>query len=219
MKLIVTPPVQNLGINVCMAIIRGAKISNRSGPLEKRKKVVVKKIQPLDISNNQILREYRNLYTKAGVKGHKPPAEQLIALIKKNGRLPNINTVVDSYNLISADSFLSIGAHDTAHINGNISFKITDGTEKYIPLGETQPHPVSAGEYACMDAEKILCRMDIKQCDDTKISKETKEFMVYVQGNQQVAFDSLREALMNVCELITEICGGTYEIVTATPGP
>lgn len=217
MHLIVTPPVQDLGINVCMAIIRGAKISNRSGPLEKRKKAVVKKIHPLDIANNQVLREYRELYTKAGVKGHKPPAEQLITLIKKNGRLPNINTVVDCYNLISADSFLSTGAHDTAHIKGDVSFNITDGSEKYTPLGETQPRPVSAGEYACMDAEKILCRMDIRQCNETKITKQTKEFMVYVQGNQTVAFDTLQKALINVCELITEICGGTYEIVAATP--
>ena len=215
MKLIVTPPVQDLGINVCMAIIRGAKISNRSGPLEKRKKAIIKKIQMLDIANNHILWEYRELYAKAGVQEHKPPAEQLINLIKKNGRLPNINTVVDCYNLISADSFLSIGAHDTAHINGDVSFNLTDGSERYIPLGETQPHPISAGEYACMDAEKILCRMDIKQCNETKITKKTKEFMVYVQGNQQVGLNSLQKALLNVCELITDICGGTYEIISA----
>jgi DNA/RNA-binding domain of Phe-tRNA-synthetase-like protein len=216
MQLIMTPPVKELGINVGMAIIRDAKISNRSGPLEKRKKAVVSKLQTVDIANNPILSEYRDIYAKTGIVGHKPPAEQLITLIKKNGRLPNINTVVDCYNLISAETFLSIGAHDTAHIAGDVSFTITDGSERYTPLGETQPCPVSAGEYACMDAEKILCRMDIKQCNETKITKETKAFMVYVQGNQQVASDSLQKALMNVCELITEICGGTNEIVAAT---
>jgi DNA/RNA-binding domain of Phe-tRNA-synthetase-like protein len=65
-----------------------------------------------------------------------------------------------------------------------------------------------------MDEEKILCRMDIKQCDKTKITKETKEFMVYVQGNKYVEPDYLQKALQKVCDLIKEICGGTYKIVS-----
>ena len=64
-----------------------------------------------------------------------------------------------------------------------------------------------------MDEEKILCRMDIKQCDETKITKETKEFMIYVQGNKSVDFDYLQKALHKTCKLIKEICGGDYLIL------
>lgn len=64
-----------------------------------------------------------------------------------------------------------------------------------------------------MDEEKILCRMDIKQCNETKITKDTKEFMIYVQGNKNVNSDYLLEALKKVCELITKICGGEYKII------
>ncbi len=217
MKLIVTPQVKELGINVCMAIIKDANISNKNGSLEKLKKEFIEKTQKLDASNNQILRGYKELYDVVGIKGHKPPAEHLITLAKNNGRLPNINTVVDCYNLVSAGTFLSIGAHDTAHIKGDVIFKITDGTEKYTPLFENEPIKVSAGEYACMDEEKILCRMDIKQCNETKITKGTKEFMVYVQGNKYVEFDYLQKALQKACDLIKEICGGTYKIISETP--
>ncbi len=217
MKLIVTPQVKELGINVCMAIIRDANISNKNGSLERLKKELIEKIQTLDISNNQILKGYKELYDRIGLKGHKPPAEHLITLAKNNGRLPNINTIVDCYNLVSAETFLSIGAHDTAHIKGDVIFKVTDGSEKYTPLFENTRIKVSAGEYACMDEEKILCRMDIKQCDETKITKETEEFMVYVQGNEYVEFDYLQKALQKVCDLIKEISGGTYEIIQETP--
>tara|TARA_Y100000310_G_scaffold345855_1_gene471480 strand:+ start:11124 stop:11750 length:627 start_codon:yes stop_codon:yes gene_type:complete len=208
MNLTITPQVKQLGINVCMAVIRDANISNKNTKLEKIKKEVIAKIQA---SDNQILKGYKELYGKIGIKAT-PPAEQLIALIKKNGRLPNINTVVDCYNLVSAETFLSIGAHDTAHIRGDIIFRITNGSEKYTPLGEDKPVKVSAGEYACMDDEKILCRMDIRQCDETKITKETKKFMIYVQGNKYTEIDYLKKTLERACELIKEICGGNYEI-------
>ncbi len=215
MELIITPEVKKLGINACMALVREVNISNKSNPLEKRKKEVVEKVQGADIATDPILQAYHELYQVAEVEGEGfvPPAEHLLGLIKRNGRLPNINTVVDSYNLVSAETSLSIGAHDLAHLKGNVSFRITDGSEKYTPLGENEPVKVFAGEYACMDDEKIICRMDVKQCNETKITKETKAFIVYVQGNRNTEFAYLLNALQKVCDLITEICGGTYQII------
>jgi len=48
------------------------------------------------------------------------PAEYLLKLIKKSGMLPNINRVVDCYNIASAETLLSMGVHDLANIKGNI---------------------------------------------------------------------------------------------------
>jgi DNA/RNA-binding domain of Phe-tRNA-synthetase-like protein len=213
MRLIVTTEVKALGINACMALIKDASISNKSNPLEKRKKEVIEKLQDFEIAASPILEAYREFYGRVGLEGFVPPAQHLIALAQRNGRLPNINTVVDSYNLVSAESCLSIGAHDTARIKGDISFRLTDGSERYIPLGETEPVTVLPGEYACMDEEKIICRMDVKQCQETRITKETKAFIVYVQGNRATEFDYLLNGLQRVCDLIKEICGGAYEII------
>lgn len=214
MQFAVAPEVKKLGINACMAIIRQATIVNKNSSLESLKRDSIPKITTTDVSKNKILKEYKHLYDIAGIKGHLPPAEHLITLAKKSGRLPNINTVVDCYNLVSAETCLSIGAHDAAKIKGNILFGMTNGSERYTPLGETKPVRVSPGEYACMDEEKILCRMDIKQCDETKITKDTKEFMVYVQGNKCTEPAYLQKALQRVCALIEQFCGGTCEILT-----
>lgn len=208
----ISPEVEELGINVCMAIIRDTNIVNKNASLEKIKKKTYAVLQNIETSHSKILQGYRELYNKSGINAI-PPAESLIDLIKSNGRLPNINTVVDCYNLVSAETLISIGAHDIAHINGDIIFRITDGSEKYTPLGQNEPIKVQKGEYACMDEEKILCRMDIKQCNETKVTKDTKEFMIYAQGNKNVKIDYLREALKKACELIIKICGGKYDII------
>lgn len=141
------------------------------------------------------------------------PSENLLKLVERSKILPNINKVVDCYNVVSLETLLSIGAHDLARIKGNIEFRYTDGTEKYTPLGKTELETVIKGEYACIDEEKILCRMDIKQCDETKVCAETREFIVYVQGNKETSQDYVKEGLLKVCENIKSFCEGSYEIL------
>ncbi|HEX2912924.1 MAG TPA: phenylalanine--tRNA ligase beta subunit-related protein [Chloroflexia bacterium] len=215
MQLVITPEARALGIDACMAIVSGATISNKSNPLEKLKKEAVQQLQRINLEEDPVLKAYRDLHEKCGLNGVMPPSQHLLSLVQRNGRLPNINTVVDCYNLISAVTRLSIGAHDTAHLRGDLIFKLTDGHEHYIPLGETEPVAVLPGEYACMDAEKIICRMDIKQCAETRITKETREFVIYVQGNEVTVYDYLMSGLRQVCNLLVEICGGQYQIIEA----
>jgi DNA/RNA-binding domain of Phe-tRNA-synthetase-like protein len=217
MKLIVSPEVAVLGIRVAMARFRGAKVSNRSNPLEKRKKEALDAICAIDIEAHPVLAAYRELHRLVGVDGVVPPAQHLISLAKANGRLPNINTVVDCYNLVSAQTGFSIGAHDCAHLRGDVAFRITGGGERYWPLGEPKLTPVRAGQYACMDDEKIVCLMDVKQCEETRITKQTSEFVIYVQGNSRMTPHDVQDALERLGALVTEICGGTCEMVGQAP--
>jgi DNA/RNA-binding domain of Phe-tRNA-synthetase-like protein len=217
MRLVVTPEVAALGVCVAMARVRGAKVSNRSNPLEARKKEALAAICAIDVEAHPVLAAYRSLHQLAGVEGVVPPAQHLIGLAKANGRLPNINTVVDCYNLVSALTGLSIGAHDCAHLSGGVAFRMTGGGERYRPLGEPGPVPVRPGQYACMDDEKIVCLMDVKQCEETRITKQTSELVVYVQGNGRTTPQDVLGGLERLCVLVTETCGGTYEIVGQAP--
>jgi DNA/RNA-binding domain of Phe-tRNA-synthetase-like protein len=214
--LLISQAVLDKGINVVMASFTGANIVNKNAALERLKKEKIQKIVTSNLSDNQILKEYVRLQQEAGIADPKPPAQWLIEIIQANQRLPNINTVVDSYNIVSAETGLAIGAHDLNSITGSIRFAITNGNEKYTPLGATFEEKVNQGEYACMDDEKILCRLDKKQCAETKITKDTKEFMVYVQGNRFVSCKALQTALDEVGKNITAFCGGNYEINTST---
>jgi len=106
-----------------------------------------------------------------------------------------------------------MGAHDISHINGKLSFNITTGDEKFISLGDKVPSKIDKGEYAFMDEEKILCRFEIKQCEETKIHKNTKSFVLYAQGNKNTDEGYVKGAFMNACNLIRDICGGNYELL------
>ncbi|MEK6963984.1 MAG: methionine--tRNA ligase [Nanoarchaeota archaeon] len=207
-----SPALKQSGVKVALAVVKGAKISNKSSVLKKKTEELAEQLRFVDLESNKILQGYRDLYRLVNYAEGPSAAEQLIDFIQK-GTLPNINTVVDAYNLVSAETFLSFGAHDLTKIKGNISFKYVTGSEHYHPLGSSAPVKVQEGEYACVDEEKILCRLEVKQCEESKITKNTKDFMIYAQGNQFTDEAYVRAALEKACKLITEVCGGSYEIL------
>ena len=91
-------------------------------------------------------------------------------LILKRGELAPINPVVDLYNLISIQSHLALGAHDIEYIDGNVNLRLTDGTERFVPIGaDGQPEPVKAGEYAYVDdSNEIICHLETRQVEKRK---------------------------------------------------
>jgi len=137
----------------------------------------------------------------------------LTRLIKEKGGLPTINTVVDSYNIASIKHLISAGAHDAAKIKGRVRFTIANGSEKYIPLGGAQLEKIEEGEYACIDDEHVLCRLDVKQSEYTKVDDKTKSVMVYAQGNKENDGMDLKQSLKEICESIVKFCGGSYKIL------
>lgn len=196
-----------------MAILSVPQVSKRRGnELDKKIKDIIGNTDVKLLLSSKVLKAYQEYYKSIGMEGT-TPSEHLLKLVERSKMLPNINKIVDCYNIVSLETWLSIGAHDLAHIKGDIEFRYTDGTEKYTPLGKSEPEKIIKGEYACVDEEKILCRMDIKQCDETKVSFETREFIVYVQGNKETSHEYIQEGLLKVCENIKNYCEGSYIVL------
>lgn len=90
---------------------------------------------------------------------------------------------------------MCLGAHDIDKISGNVSLKITDGTENFIPLGSEDSKPVKNGEYSFVDEDNdILCWLDIRQVDKTKVTESTKNVIYFVIGNEQTNFKELEKS-------------------------
>jgi DNA/RNA-binding domain of Phe-tRNA-synthetase-like protein len=192
--------------------IRGLPRRRGSG-LENHIKKIIESLNVEELLQSPILSAYKKLQKEAGIKEPVAPAEYLLKLIQTSGMLPNINRVVDCYNIVSVETLLSMGAHDLAKIKGNIELRTTDGTEKFIPLGKTTGEKIAPGEYATIDEEKILCRLDLKQCEETKCDQNTKNFLVYVQGNAETSLDDVLKGLQKVCDNIKTFCHGDYLIL------
>ncbi len=197
---------QDLGIKARAALLYGLKVKKKKGSLEKLKKEQLKGMR----INQKRIGDYLGIYKKLGLKGTGHPIPKMYKIIKNTGKLPTINTVVDSYNLVAVRESLSVGAHDLDRIEGNIRFKVTDGSEKYTPLGGSEPKKIRKGEYACTDSKgkRIICRLDIKQCEGTRITPSTRNVFLYVQGNRKTPDSLLKKALKEICENITKFCGG-----------
>ncbi|MBI2148120.1 methionine--tRNA ligase [Candidatus Woesearchaeota archaeon] len=208
-KCYVDQDVVKLGIKVKFAELIGLNIKRKHMGLEKLKDEIEHNFKV----NEKVLEGYNSYYKKLDIKNGKCSVYNLIELVQKGGKLPTINTAVDSYNLVSLKKSLVVGAHDREKIKGSVRFKILNGTEFYIPLFKTEREEVITGEFGCVDDEKVLCRLDIKQGDQTKVTEETKNLILYVQGNEFTSDQYLNEALEEICNLIIKFCGGEYRMI------
>ena len=125
-----------------------------------------------------------------------------------------INQAVDIYNLISLESKLALGAHNIDRVVGNITLRFTDGSERFVPIGQSEPIPVAAHEYSyCDDANEVLCRLEIRQVEKTKVDEEAQNVFYIVQGNDATPDELLRETAQRIIDLTTRYCGGQGEII------
>lgn len=64
--------------------------------------------------------------------------------VPRRKNLPASEKAVDIYNIISMESKLCLDAHDIDKIPGNVTLKLTDGTETFYPLSRTEPKKVDS---------------------------------------------------------------------------
>ncbi len=144
--------------------------------------------------------------------------ETLLNMLLRTGNLPQINLLVDIYNLISAETRLALGAHDINRIPGRVEMRFTNGTEKFVPIGTAEPKKVRPGDYAYIDSDnEILCWLEVRQVEKTKVILDTTECFYIIQGNTETSADDLRSAASRLIALTKRFCGGT-ETVIYVPG-
>jgi len=130
-------------------------------------------------------------------------------MLRKHGTLPTINPVVDIYNLFSAESRLCIAAHDLSRVEGNVTVKLPTGTERYIPMGQSEPVPLDAHEYYyCDQTDDVLCRLELHQCSKTIVTAETSDLLMIFEGHDETPDTFLEETARELIKTIIHYCGG-----------
>ena len=219
-KFFVEKEVLDSGVKIIFPVIEGmdnTKVSEewlayRKSELHR----LYEQYKDLDVHGDEVLEGFNILHDHTGVKRRKniPASENLIRLLKKNGDMYFINQAVDIYNLISLETKLALGAHDLDHTEGNVTLRFTDGTERFVPLGQSEPVPVAAHEYSyCDDANEVLCRLEIRQVNKTAVKEDTKNAFYIVQGNEYTSYEDLEKAAERIIETTLKYCGGKGRIV------
>lgn len=141
-------------------------------------------------------------------KRYYPSHFALAKRVLKGGALPNINTLVDLYNIVSLRYLLPVGGEDLDHCSGDIVLNRATGNEPFVPLGETQNEPPESGEVIYKDAEGVLCRkMNWREADRTKLTQETANAVLVIESLQES--DPLPTILAELQELVDKFAGGT----------
>ena len=92
--------------------------------------------------------------------------------------------------------------------------KITDGTEKFLPLGSEELKPVKAGEYSFVDDNNdIICWLDIRQVDKTKVTEDSKNVLYLIIGNRKTTDEELEKVTSDLISLTTKFASGKATIV------
>ena len=168
------------------------------------------------IAANSLLRGFRRLHDAVGRSSKKYVAspERLLRLLLQTGKFPHVNLLVDVYNLVSLKTHLSLGAHDTAAIRGNIHLRLTTGEEAFRPLSTQSSQRVGANEYAYVDEQNhILCRLEVRQSEATKITLATTHCVCFVQGNAATDAAYLQSTAEEFISLVKRFCGGNVRVL------
>lgn len=220
MEYFVQQDVLDIGVKVVFAEVRGINNHINSGEWNdyRREKLgeLSERYSDIDVHADPILEGYNVLHDKSGVKRRKniPASENLIKLLKKNGDLFYINTAVDIYNIISLESKLALGAHNIDKTDGNVTLRFTDGSEDFQPIGTVEPTRSKAHEYSyCDDANDVLCRLEIRQVEKTKVDEDTTNIFYIVQGNEATSDSLLLDTAQEIINRTTKYCGGSGRIV------
>ncbi len=220
MKFYVEDKVLASGVKILFAVVYNADNHAISGEWKAYREVRLKELletyRGLDVHSDPILEGFNILHDRTGVKRRKtiPASENLIKLLVKQEGMPMINQAVDIYNLISLESKLALGAHDIDKVDGNVTLRFTDGTEKFQPIGQKEPGLSNPYEYSyCDDANEVLCRLEVRQVEKTKVTEDARNIFYIVQGNQETPDSQLKKTAERIIELTTKYCGGNGEVI------
>jgi lysyl-tRNA synthetase class 2 len=139
--------------------------------------------------------------------------------ILKGNTIPQISKLVDLYNYLSLKHLVPMGADDIDKVFGDIQLTLAAGNEKFKPLGEEKTENPNKDEVIYRDKARVLCRRwNWRDCDETKITEDTKNAVLYVEGIPPITKSKLTEVCKELADLITTFCKGEakYYILNKT---
>jgi len=162
---------------------------------------------------------WRVAYKGFGVKrvAYRSSVERLIKRVLAGGALPEVNALVDLYNVVSLESELCLGCDDLDLIAGDLAFRFSRADDSFVDMGaeagEDANDPPKVGEVVYADARHVLCRRwNWRQDARSAVSEKTRRAALAIQSN---GFGEVEKAAARAVQLIERECGGRCRTVVA----
>jgi DNA/RNA-binding domain of Phe-tRNA-synthetase-like protein len=143
-----------------------------------------------------------------------PPS--IHALAKRSRQIDSpfrINPVVDTYNAVSMDLLLPLGAFDSGTVDGGLKLRLSHGGEEFTPIGKNVSLPTLRGEIVYSDDVSVLTRQFLwQQSDKGKITGATREIVFVCELLSDMGQDLIDKALHKIEDKFVTLLGGNVEL-------
>ena len=205
------------GLNIGVVIAKG--ISNNTeilgeipNAISEQEKEIRAKYNTETLSQNPKIDAWRMAYSAFGAKPkeHKSSVENLYRVILNGNNIRHVNNVVDIYNFVSLKHMLPVGGEDIDKMKGDIVLTFAGPNEApVLLLGDKEPRPPHFGEVIYKDDVSTICRRwNWREADRTKLTEETKNCVLVIEGVSPVKKEEVEGATKELKELIQKFCGG-----------
>jgi DNA/RNA-binding domain of Phe-tRNA-synthetase-like protein len=193
-------------------VVHATGLANRPSPQKlldeyvAEQSAVVARLDGTPIAELPSVAAWRRTFTRFGTKPtqYRNAAEALLRRLTKQGDIPSISTLVDIGNLVSIRYAMPVAVVDLAGIDGEITVRFAEGSERFTDLGSTDPVPPEPGEVVFVDRSGVVAarRWCWRQSAQSGTSPTTVEVLVVVEGHHQAAADDVEAAAADVVDLI-----------------
>lgn len=198
----------NPGVKFGYIVLENVEVGSSSKDLEELKahvgsyaKARFSSIEELKEDEN--ISGFRSLYKSFGSdpNSNLNSAEALLRRIILGKGLYDINNIVDTYNVTSAEFRIPMAAYDLDSVNGGIELRPASENEEIIKIGETTPTKTNGGEFVYADESGVICLdYNYRDSDRTKITENTKKMIVFVDGHESISKEYIKGVLAKAAE-------------------
>ena len=147
---------------------------------------------------------WRGAYRAFGATPKKTPSslESLLKRYNRDGALPVISDLVDTYNALCLSWGAPIGGEDAACYVGSPRLTIADGTESFDTAkdGEVVIEHPEPGEVVWRDEVGVTCRRwNWRQCKRTALTTASQDLWFVIDRLEPMAIEDLEKAGDALC--------------------
>lgn len=202
------------GMILARGVTNGPTPADLLDHYQAEQQAVLERIGETPLSQIEPLAAWRRAFRGFGVDPtqYRCAAEALLRRLTKKGDIPSINLLVDAGNLVSIRYALPIAVFDRRAINGPITVRFAEGTERFGELGEREAVHPEPGEVVFTDErdQVIARRWCWRQSESSAASESTSECLITIEGHHPAARADMEQAVADLLELLDEFAGGTY---------
>ena len=162
------------------------------------------------------IKKWNDLFKQMNAeKGRESSVVYLANTLRTKGKLFNIHPMVDFYNAISVKHGLPMGAYDMEKVNGDIQLRYAKAGEAFVGINGKETEKTASNEVIYSDNSGVTCRYwNDRDCDRTKITKETTQFIIFFDGVDDEA--RIRAAQEEMQQVLKSFSCKSYTIAKRT---